>query len=412
MTTNSGFTRRSALLMGLAAPLSLSAPALLSTRAMAKGSYDTGADDKEIRIGQTAPYSGPASYLGVTARAEVAYFDRLNKNGGINGRQVKLLSLDDAYSPPKTVEATRRLVESDNVLAMMGSVGTASQVAVQKYLNAKKVPQLLVSSGASRFNQPKAFPWTTPNSGDFAVEGAVIGKYLLAKKPDAKIAVLHPVDELGRDFVRGLKEGLGERAKAMIVMEEIYETSAPTVDLQIVKLAATGADVFVNGAIGKFASQSVRKAHELGWKPEQYVTSASATVSLLKPAGAAASNGLRAMRYMRSVGSPKWADDPAVKDYQALRAEYLPNVDPNDNTGFYGYSTAILIQQILEKCGDDLTRANLLKVATDLRGMTAPINLPGITFATQPDDYAIYRTYELSRYENDDWQGIEAVSAN
>ncbi|MFC3265736.1 ABC transporter substrate-binding protein [Camelimonas abortus] len=301
-------------------------------------------------------------------------------------------------------------MESENVLGMMGSVGTASQAAVQKYLNGRKVPQLLVSSAASRFNQPKVFPWTTPNSGDFQVEGRAMGRHIAATRPDAKIALIYPADELGRDFVRGLKAGLGDRA-GQIVTEETYETSSPTVDSQLVKLAASGADVFVNGTIGKFTSQSVRKAHELGWKPEQYVTTASASVSLLKPAGVEASNGILALRYMRSVGSPQWADDPAVKDYQALRAEFLPNVDPDDNTGFYGYSSAILMHRILEKCGDDLTRDNLLKVATDLRGWTVPVNLPGITLATRPDDYAIYRTYRLSRYENNDWVGIQDVSA-
>ncbi|MFC0283761.1 ABC transporter substrate-binding protein [Camelimonas abortus] len=396
--------------LGLAAAAGVT-PGLLAAPAIARGKYDEGASDTEIRLGQTAPYSGPASYLGVMARAEVAYFERLNRSGGVRGRKVRIISLDDAYSPPKTVEATRRLVESDGVLAMVGSIGTATQTAVQRYLNGKKIPQLLVGSGASRFNQPDRFPWTTPGSGVYAVEGETLGRYLAAGKPDAKVVILSQADELGRDYVSGFRKGLGARAAQMLVKEAVYEAADPTVDSQIVQLASTGADVFINLTIGKFLSQSVRKAHELGWKPEQYLLSGAATVSLLKPAGTAATNGLLAPRSIRSVSSPQWADDPGVKDYQALRAEFLPNVDPTDNAGFSGYSVGVLIHQILEKCGDDLTRENLLRAATDLRGMTSPMNLPGITFATSPTDYALYKNYELSRYENDDWVRVKTLSA-
>lgn len=377
--------------------------------AFAKGAYDVGADDHEIRIGQTAPFSGPASYVGVSSRVQMAYFERLNKQGGVNGRQVKLIAVDDAYSPPKTVEATRRLVESDQVLAMFNSSGTACQTAVHKYLNGRKVPQLMISTGAARFNNPKEFPWTTPGSALYATEARALARHLLQASPDAKIAILHQMDEMGRDYVAAFKSELGDRANTMIVAETTYETGDPTVDSQVVKLASSNADVFVNLTMGKFVSQSLRKVREGAWRPDQYLMSISSTNSLLKPAGTEAATGVMGLRTARNVSSSRWKDDPAVKDYLALLDAHLPNLDKRDNVGFMGYSMANVLHQLLTRCGNDLTRANLLKVATNLTDMTAPINLPGVNFATTPQDYSPLKNFELARFENDDWTAIRML---
>lgn len=376
----------------------------------ARGKYDTGASDTEIKIGQTVPFSGPASYAGVMGRVQIAYFERLNKSGGINGRLVKFISLDDGYSPPKTVEATRRLVESEGVLGTFGSVGTATQAAVQKYMNGRKVPQLMIGTGAARFNNPKEFPWTTPGSALYSTEARVLARHLMKTKPDAKIAILHQVDELGRDYMVAFKDELGAKAKTMIVAETSYEMADPTVDSQVVKLASSNADVFLNLTVGKFVSQALRKVKETGWKPDQYLLSGAATISLLKPAGKEAATGALALRSVRSISSPRWKDDPAVKDYYALLDAYLPNLDRSDNIGFAGYSMANVLQQILQRCGDNLTRDNLLKMATNLTNMTAPINLPGVNFSTTPQDYTPLKSFELSRYENDDWTAIQVLT--
>jgi len=382
----------------------LAAPALAR-----KGKYGTGADDREVRIGQTLPFSGPASYIGVSGRVQLAYFERLNKKGGVNGRQVRLIALDDAYSPPKTVEATRRLIESEHVLGTFGSIGTACQAAVQRYMNSRKIPQLMIGTGAARFNNPREFPWTTPGSALYSTEARVLARHLLATKPDARIAILHQVDELGRDYLTAFREELGDRAKAMIVAEASYEVADPTADSQVLKLASTNASVFLNLTVGKFVSQSLRKVQETGWRPDQYLLSGSATISLLKPAGKGAEGAL-ALRSVRSISSPRWKNDPAVIDYFSLLDAHLPNLDRTDNLGFAGYSMANVLHQMLERCGDNLTRENLLKVATNLTDMTAPINLPGVNFSTTPEDYAPLRNYELSRYENDDWTGIKVLS--
>jgi len=382
----------------------------LASPAIAKGAYDVGADDHEIRIGQTMPFSGPASYVGVSGRVQMAYFERLNRQGGVNGRQVKLLSADDAYSPPKTVEATRRLVESDQVLAMFNSTGTACQTAVQKYLNARKVPQLMISTGAARFNDPKNFPWTTPGSALYATEARALARHLLQTSPDARIAILHQMDEMGRDYVAAFRNELGDRARTMIVADATYEAADPTVDSQVLKLASSGADVFVNLAMGKFVSQSLRKVREGAWRPAQYLMSISSTNSLLKPAGTEAATGVMGLRAARNVSSPRWKDDPAVKDYLALLDAHLPNLDRNDNVGFMGYSMASVLHQLLTRCGDNLTRANLLKVATNLTDMTAPINLPGVNFATTPEDYSPLKSFELARFEGDDWTAIRMLN--
>lgn len=393
---------------------SLVAPALAQTQSKgqskAGAKYDVGASDTEIRIGQTTPFSGPASYAGVGGRVQIAYFERLNQKGGINGRKVRFIALDDGYSPPKTVEATRRLVESELVLATFGSVGTACQAAVQKYMNTRQIPQIMVGTGAARFNNPKEFPWTTPGSALYSTEARVLARHLMKTKPNAKIAILNQVDELGRDYLVAFKDELGDKAKTMIIAETTYEMADPTVDSQVVKLASTNTDVFLNLTVGKFLSQALRKVRETGWKPDQYLLSGSATISLLKPAGKEAATGAMALRSVRSISSPRWKDDPAVRDYLSLLDTHLPNLDKTDNIGFAGYSMANVLQQMLTRCGDNLTRENLLKVATNLTDMTAPINLPGVMYSTTPQDYAPLKAYELSRYEDDDWTGVGILS--
>lgn len=380
-----------------------------SAPASAKSVYDVGADDKEIRIGQTVPFSGPASYVGVSSRVQLAYFERLNKQGGVNGRQVRLLALDDAYSPPKTVEATRRLVESEQVLAMFGSTGTACQIAVQKYLNSRKIPQLLIGTGAARFNNPKEFPWTTPGSPLYASEARALARYAMRTSPNATIAILYQMDDLGREYASAFRDELGDRAKAMIVTELSYEMADPTVDSQVLRLASTNASVFLNFTVGKFVAQSLRKVRDTSWRPTQYLMGLSSTAVLLKPAGEGAKD-VMGMRVARNVSSPRWQSDPAVQDYYSLLDAYLPNLDKTDNVGFGGYSMAILLQKLLTRCGDNLTRENLLKIATNLTEVVVPLYLPGMSITTTPEDYAPLKIFELSRFENDDWTAVEKLS--
>ncbi|MFC0284175.1 ABC transporter substrate-binding protein [Camelimonas abortus] len=380
---------------------------LASRVAVAQGAgkaYDQGASDTEIRLGQTVPYSGPASYVGIVGRTQAAYFRMVNEQGGVNGRKVTLISLDDAYSPAKTVEATRRLVEGEGVLAMFSSNGTVTQAAVQKYLNARGVPQLMVCSGSSRFSDPKNFPWSTGSMTLYVTEGQILGRWLLKNRPGAKVAVLAQNDDLGREYLRGLREGLGERARDMIVAEQGYEITEPTVDSQIVTLARSGADVFLNISTGKFASQSIRKVKELKWPALHYLASASATRILLEGAGLENARGLMTVQSLKHVASPKWRNDPDVVTYQAFREKYSPDTPADDDVGFYAYSTAMLMKQVLEACGDNLTRANVLKHATNIRGWRNPLLLPGITMNTAPDDYAPVTKFYMGQFDGHDWE--------
>nr|WP_244642258.1 ABC transporter substrate-binding protein [Chelatococcus reniformis] len=372
--------------------------------ALAQKSYDPGASDTDIKLGQTVPHSGPGSPYGVLGRAQVAYFEMLNEKGGINGRKVTLLSMDDAYSPPKTVEATRRLVEQDEVLALFSSLGTATQSAVQKYLNAKKVPQLLLNTGAGRWNEPEKFPWTTPGLPMYTTEAHILGKHILASVPDAKIGILAQHDDLGKEYVKALKEALGDKADKMIVAEQSYELADPTVDSQIIALANSGANVFYNITTGKATSQSIRKVAELGWKPLHLIMSGSTASELITAAGADKAIGLTTVKYRKNVGHPQWADDPDLKAYEAFRAKYLPNVDPNNDLAFAGYSQAVLMGKILEACGDELTRANVLKQATTLKNVTAPALIKGLAYSTSPTDYAPLTTLYLATYDGKDWK--------
>jgi ABC-type branched-subunit amino acid transport system substrate-binding protein len=386
---------------------------LTASAGAAEKKYDEGASDTEVKLGQTMPYSGPLSIHGIQGRTEVAYFRMLNEEkGGINGRKINLISLDDAFSPPKTVEQTRKLVEGDGVLAMFGSSGTAAQSAVQKYLNTKGVPQLLVSTGANKWNQPKTFKWSTPAFHLYGTEGEILAKYLLSVKPDAKVAILMQNDDFGRDYVSGFKKGLGDKASTMIVKEVTYELSDPTMDSQIAQLKSSGADTFFNVSLGKAASQSFKKAYELDWKPLQLVVSPSVGRQFLEAAGFDAVTGIIAATPYKQVSSPKWAEDADVVAYQAFMRKYLPNEDPKNEIGFAVYSFAYIMGKIIEACGDNLTRENLLYQATHLNGVPAPSLLPGTTYQTTPDNYVPFKRLVVQKFDGQDWVQVTAITVD
>jgi len=390
----------------------LSTTCLLAGGALAADKkYSEGATDAEVKLGQTMPYSGPLSIHGIQGRTEVAYFRMLNEEkGGINGRKINLISLDDAFSPPKTVEQTRKLVEDDGVLALFGSSGTAAQSAVQKYLNGKGIPQLLLSTGANKWNQPKTFKWSTPAFHLYGTEGEILAKYLLSTKPDAKVAILMQNDDFGRDYVAGFKKGLGDKAAKMIVKEVPYELTDPTLDSQIAQLKSSGADVFFNVSLGKASSQSFKKAYELDWKPLQLVVSPSVGRQFLEAAGLNAVTGIIAATPYKQVSSPRWANDPDVLAYQAFMKKYLPNEDPKNEIGFAVYSFAYVMGKIIEACGDELTRENLLYHATHLNNLAAPSLLPGTTYNTSPDNYVPFKRLVVQKFDGQDWVELQAVT--
>jgi ABC-type branched-subunit amino acid transport system substrate-binding protein len=392
----------------------VSAGWLLAGSALAgEKKYSEGASDTEVKLGQTMPYSGPLSIHGIQGRTELAYFRMLNEEkGGINGRKINLISLDDAFSPPKTVEQTRKLVEDDGVLALFGSSGTAAQSSVQKYLNSKGIPQLLVSTGANKWNQPKAFKWSTPAFHLYGTEGEILAKYLLTIKPDARIAILMQNDDFGRDYVSGFKKGLGDKAAKMIVKEVPYELTDPTMDSQIAQLKASGADTFFNVSLGKATSQAFRKAYELDWKPLQLVVSPSVGRQFLEAAGLNTVTGIIAATPYKAVTSPRWANDPDVLAYQAFMKKYLPNEDPKNEIGFSVYSFAYIMGKIIEACGDDLTRENLLYQATHLNNVPAPSLLPDTTYNTSPDNYVPFRRLLVQKFDGQDWVPVTAVNVD
>jgi branched-chain amino acid transport system substrate-binding protein len=356
-----------------------------------------------IKLGNTAPYSGPASAYGTIARAESAYFKMLNDKGGINGHKIEFISLDDGYSAPKTVEQTRRLVEQDEVLAMFSSVGTAPNISVQKYLNIKKVPQLFVSSGATRWNDPKHFPWTVGFNPTYELEGRVYAKYILKTKPDARIAVIIPNEDAGKDYLRGFKEGLGDHIK-QLVSETTYLTSDPTIDSQMVLMQQSGADVLFAEATPKFAAQAIRKAASMGWKPLIILPTVSNSISaVLQPAGLENAIGAVTGLYLKDPRDKKWADDPAVKEWAAWMAKYQPNADPGDLLNVQGYTVAQLMTTVLKNCGDDLSRANILKQATTLKSTALPMLLPGITAHTEPTNVTPIHQFQMARFDGKSW---------
>jgi ABC-type branched-subunit amino acid transport system substrate-binding protein len=367
---------------------------LLSTATFAADKkYDPGASDTEIKLGQTVPHSGPGSLYGVIGRVGEAYFKMLNEKGGINGRKVTFLTLDDAYSAPKAVEATRRLVEQEEVLALFGSLGTAPQTAVHKYLNSKGVPQLLLNTGASKWNDPKNNKWTMAGLPLYPTEARILAKYVLSVKPNAKVAILYQNDDFGRDFLGPFKKVLADAGgSASVIAEATYDLTDPTIDSQLINLAKSGADVFYNISTGKATSQSIRKVAELGWKPLQLLS-----------AGFENAAGIVAIRYAKEVGVPRWANDPDVMAFEELRKKYLPTVDPDNTIAFAGYGQVATMAEILRRCGDDLTRANVLKQATTLAGFHSPYFLDGVTFSYTPDDYTPMKTLYISQFNGKDW---------
>lgn len=359
--------------------------------------------DGPIKLGNTAPYSGPASAYGTIGAAESAYFQMLNDKGGINGHKVEFITLDDAYSSPKTVEQTRRLVEQDEVLAMFSSVGTAPNIAVQKYLNAKKVPQIFVSSGASRWNDQKHFPWTVGLNPTYELEGRVYAKYILKTKPDAKIALIIPNEDAGKDYLRGFKEGLGDHVK-QLVSTTTYLTTDPTIDSQIVSMQQSGADVFFVEATPKFAAMAIKKVASLGWKPLMILPAVSNSVAaVLKPAGLENSVGVVTGLYLKDPADKALADDPAVKDYLAWMKKYRPNADPGDLLNVQGYTAAQLMAQVLSNCKDDLSRANIIKQATHLTDVELPMLLPGIKINTSPENSTPIQQMKMARFDGKAW---------
>ena len=372
--------------------------------AVAQKKYDTGASDTEIKIGNIIPYSGPASAYGSVGKAMAGYFKKINDEGGINGRKINFISYDDAYSPPKAVEQTRKLVEGDEVLAVFGALGTPSNTAIQKYLNAKKVPQLFLATGATKWNDPKNFPWTMGWLPSYQSEGRIYAKYLLQEKPDAKIAVLYQNDDFGKDYLKGLQDGLGAK-KSMIVMEDSYELSEPSIDTHIVKLKATGADVLVIFTTPKFGAQTIKKVGELGWRPMQIIANVSAsTANVMKPAGLEFSQGVISATYAKDSTDPQWNDDPGMKEYKAFLAKYVPEVNVADSSALTGYNMAQTMAAVLKQCGDDLTRANVMKQAASIKDLEQGGLLPGIKINTSATDFSPIEQLRLMRFKGERWE--------
>jgi branched-chain amino acid transport system substrate-binding protein len=388
---------------GKTAALAAVLSAALAMPAFAQKKYDTGASDTEIKIGQTIPLSGPASAYGSIGKVQAAYIRMINEQGGIGGRKINLIQYDDAYSPPKTVEQVRKLVEGDEVLTTFQIIGTPPNAAVQKYLNEKKVPQLLASTGATRFTDPKNFPWTIAFNPNYQAEGHIYAKFILANYPNAKIAILYQNDDLGKDYVKGLKDALGDKA-SMVVAEKSYELSDPTVDSQMVTLKASGADLFYNITTPKFGAQAIKKAAEMGWKPVQILDINATPVSqTLVPAGLENAKDIISVNYGKDPLDPQWDNDEGMKRYKAFMAKWAPAEDANSGIATYGYSTAALLLQILKQCGDDLTRANLMQQATNIKGYVADLALPGMTTTTTPDDWRINKQFQMMKFDGQRW---------
>ncbi|MGB3042960.1 MAG: ABC transporter substrate-binding protein [Xanthobacteraceae bacterium] len=376
-----------------------------ATAAMAQKAYGPGVTDVEIKIGNTNPYSGPASAYGLVGRVEQAYFKMVNEAGGVNGRKINFISYDDAYSPPKTVEQTRKLVESDEVFAIVSSVGTPTSLAVQKYLNIKKVPQLFVLSGAGNFNMPKQFPWSMSHQVNYSAEGRILATYIMKAQPKAKIGVLYQNDDLGKDLLRGLLDGLGENQE-LVVAQEPYQLSDPSVDTQVLKIYAAKPDVFVNFASPKAAAQAIRKIGELNWKPIQFVGKVAASVdAVMKPAGLDHAEGIVSVAFAKEYSDPQWADDPARNVYGAFMDKFMPGVEKNNTLAVQAYTTSQHLVGLLELCGDNLTRENLMKQASHLDGkLRSGMLLPGIGLHTTPDDLAPLKQLQLMRLEGGNWK--------
>jgi len=379
----------------------LAALAVAVTPAQAQKRYGPGVTDHEIKIGTTTPYSGPASAYSAGAVSIGAFFAMVNEQGGVNGRKLNFISLDDAYSPPKTVEQIRRLIESEEVLFLLNPVGTAPNMAVLKYINQKKVPHLFVGSGATIFNDPEHFPWTMSWTPHYASEGEIYARHVLAAKPDAKIGVIAQNDDLGRDYLLGFRRGLGERALSMIVSTQTYNTSDPTIDSQIVSLKASGADVLLIAAVPRFAAQAIRKAYDIDWHPLKFVVSVGSSISgAIRPAGFEASKGVISAAYQKDPADPQWKDDPAMRAWNVWMDKYNPRIDKSDYYAPYGYNIGFAVVQILKQCGDDLTRESIMKQASHL-DMELPMLLPGIRLKTTPTDLRPIKQMRLVRFDGE-----------
>jgi branched-chain amino acid transport system substrate-binding protein len=373
--------------------------------ALAQKKYDTGATDTEIKIGNIMPYSGPASAYGVIGKTEAAYFKKINDAGGINGRKINFISYDDGYSPPKTVEQARKLVESDEVLLIFNSLGTPPNSAIHKYMNSKKVPQLFVATGATKWNDAKDFPWTMGWQPNYQSETQIYAKYILKEKPNAKIAVLYQNDDYGKDYLKGLKDGLGAKAASMIVAEESYETTEPSVDNHIVKLKSTNADIFVNITTPKFAAQAIKKMAEVQWKPLHFLNNVSASVgSVIKPAGYENSQDIISAAYLKDASDPQWDNDPGMKEFYAFLQKDFPEGNKLDGSVVVGYGVSQTLVKVLQMCGDNLTRENVMKQAASLKDFRTEVLLPGIKINTGPTDYAPISSLQLMKFKGEKWE--------
>ena len=376
-----------------------------SGTALAQKKYDIGATDTEIKIGNIIPYSGPASAYGVIGKTEDAYFRKINAEGGINGRKINFITYDDAYSPPKTVEQARKLVESDEVLLIFNSLGTPPNSAIQKYMNTKKVPQLFVATGATKWNDPKEFPWTMGWQPNYQSESIIYAKYILKNHPDAKIAVLYQNDDYGKDYLKGFKDGLGAKAASLIVMEESYEVSEPTIDSHIVKLKSTGADVFFNITTPKFAAQAIKKSSEIGWKPLHFLNNVSSSIgSVIKPAGFEHSQDIISSNYLKDPTDSQWKNDAGMKAWNEFLDKYYPEANRADLSVMYAYTVAQGLEHVLKACGDNLTRENIMKQAASIRDLELGGLLPGIKVNTSATDFAPISQLQLMRFKGETWE--------
>jgi branched-chain amino acid transport system substrate-binding protein len=379
--------------------------ALSGGSALAQKKYDSGATDTEIKVGNIMPYSGPASAYGVVGKVEAAYFNKIDAEGDINGRKISFITYDDNYSPPKAVEQVRKLVEGDEVLVVFNSLGTPSNTAIQKYLNQKGVPQMFVATGATKWGDPKNFPWTIGWQPNYQTEGRIYAKYILENKPDGKIAIMYQNDDYGKDYVRGLKDGLGAKVATMIVVEDSYEVSEPTIDSHIVKMKSANADIFYNVSTPKFAAQAIKKVAEIGWKPVHILNGVSSSIGgVIKPVGFEASQGIISANYAMDPTDPQWRDNPAMKEWVAFMDKWNPSGDKTDSFNVYGYNVARTLVQVLKQCGDELTRANIMRQAANLKGFEPGLLLPGIKINTPATDFYPIEELQLMRLKGETWE--------